>query len=143
MRVSTSEITVAAPLDIVWAAITLPEHVRRWQYDSELTTGWVVGQPIRFRAEWQGQVFEQWGTVLEFDAPTRLRYSLFAPRPGLDDRPENYFAMTYELADVGGGTNVTFIHEDPREGEMVPNITEEDNPILMALRDVAQSLVSD
>jgi uncharacterized protein YndB with AHSA1/START domain len=140
MRVSTSSVTINASRAIVWAAVTIPEHVRQWQYSSELTTDWVVGHPIRFRAEFEGQVFEQWGTVLEFNAPTRLRYSLFAPRPDLEDRAENYFTMTYELSDVGDATVVTFIQEDPR----VSGPAEDDdgeNPVLVALRVVAESLV--
>jgi uncharacterized protein YndB with AHSA1/START domain len=140
--VSTSAITIAAPREVVWAAVTRPENVRRWQYDSDLTTDWSVGGPIRYRAEFQGQVFEQWGTVLEFDAPTRLRYSLFAPRPGLDDRPENYFTMTYELADVDDATKVTFIQEDPREIDVGENETDEDNPVLHALKEVAEALAN-
>ncbi len=137
---STSVITITAPREIVWLAVTRPENVRRWQYDSDLTTDWVVGGPIRFRAEFQGQVFEQWGTVLEFDAPKRLRYTLFAPRPGLEDRPENYFTMTYELTDDDGTTKLTFIQEDPRDVDVVENVTDEDNPVLNALKEVVESL---
>jgi uncharacterized protein YndB with AHSA1/START domain len=140
MRVSTSTISIAAPREVVWSAVTEPEHVRRWQYNSDLTTDWIVGHPIRFSAEWQGQNFAQWGTVLEFDAPKRLRYSLFAPRPGMEDRPENYFTMTYELTDVDGGTRVAFIHEDPREIDGIENNVDEEDPVLMALRDVAEAI---
>ena len=127
----------------MWRVLTLPEHVRQWQYQSDLTTDWVVDAPIRFRAEWQGRVFEQWGTVLEFDPPTRLRYSLFAPRPGLEDRLENYFTMTYELRDVDGGSVVHFIHEDPRELDGIENNTDHDDPILTALRGVAEALANE
>ena len=140
MRVSTSTVTINAPRDVVWVVVTLPEYVRQWQYNSELTTDWTVGQPIRFSAEWQGQTFEQWGTVLDFDEPSRLRYSLFAPRPGLADVPENYFTMTYELTDVDDGTLVTFIQEDPREPGDGEVETDDDNPVLRALRDVAESV---
>lgn len=143
VRVSTSTVTINAPRGVVWAAVSVPENVRRWQYDSELTTDWVVGRPLRFRAEWQGQRFEQWGTVLEFDAPNRLRYSLFAPRPGLEDRPENYFTMTYELTDVDGATEVTFVQEDPRDLDVAASESDEENPVLLALRDVAESLVEE
>jgi len=143
MRVTTSTVTVEAPRDIVWDVITKPEFVRQWQYSSDLVTDWAVGSPIRFRAEWQGQVFEQWGTVLEFAAPTRLRYSLFAPRPGLEDRSENYFTMTYELSDVNSGTAVTFIHEDPRDDDNVADDSDEDNPVLMALKTLAESLTNE
>ena len=142
MRVSTSAVTINAPRDVVWAVVTLPEYVRQWQYDSELMTDWTVGHPIRFSAEWEGQTFEQWGTVLEVDEPSRLRYSLFAPRPGLDDVPENYFTMTYELSDVDDGTRVAFIQEDPREPDGVEDNADEDNPVLMALRDVAEAITN-
>jgi uncharacterized protein YndB with AHSA1/START domain len=142
MRVSTSAITINAPRDVVWSALTEPIHVRRWQYNSDLATDWEVGHSIRFSAEWQGQVFEQWGTVLDFDRPNRVRYSLFAPRPGLEDRPEHYFTMTYELSDVADGTRVTFIHEDPREIDGIENTVDEEDPVLTGLRDVVESLVS-
>jgi len=41
------------------------------------------------------------GTVLEFTPYTSLRYSLFAPRPGMEDKPENYFTMSYSLTNNG------------------------------------------
>jgi len=143
MRVSTSAITIEAPREIVWSALTRPEYVRRWQYNSDLTTDWIVGQAIRFSAEWQGQTFAQWGTVLEFEFPNRLRYSLFAPRPGLEDRPENYFTMTYQLTDVVDGTMVTFVHEDPRELDGIENNVDQEDPVLMALRDVVVALAQE
>jgi uncharacterized protein YndB with AHSA1/START domain len=143
MRVSTSTITINAPRDVVWATVTLPEYVRMWQYNSELTTDWIVGHPIRFSAEWQGQTFEQWGSVLEVDEPSRLRYSLFAPRPGLEDLPKNYFTMTYELTEEDAGTRVTFIQEDPREsGGTDDDDDDEVIPVLLALRDVAEAITS-
>jgi uncharacterized protein YndB with AHSA1/START domain len=142
MRVSTSGVTIKAPRDVVWAAVTLPEYVRLWQYSSELTTDWIVGHPIRFSAEWQGQTFEQWGTVVEVDEPSRLRYTLFAPRPGLEDLPENYFTMTYELTDVDDGTRVRFVQEDPRESDDVAHDVDEDDPLLLALRDLAEEMTS-
>ena len=143
MRVSTSAITIEAPREIVWSALTRPEYVRRWQYNSDLTTDWIVGQAIRFSAEWQGQTFAQWGTVLEFEFPNRLRYSLFAPRPGLEDRPENYFTMTYQLTDVVDGTMVTFVHEDPRELDGIESNVDQEDPVLMALRDVVVALAQE
>jgi uncharacterized protein YndB with AHSA1/START domain len=142
MRVSRSSVTINAPRSVVWAAVTLPDHVRQWQYGSELSTDWIIGHPIRFSAQWQGETFEQWGTVEEFSAPSRLRYSLFAPRPGLEDRPENYFTMTYELTEVDDGTKVHFIHEDPREPDDVEADADDENPVLTALRDVAEILAN-
>ncbi|WP_366519717.1 SRPBCC domain-containing protein [Nocardioides sp.] len=70
MRVSTSTIYIQAPPDVVWAVLTETDQVRQWQYGSELSTDWAVGSPIRFTNEWDGQRFEQWGTVLVVEALT-------------------------------------------------------------------------
>jgi hypothetical protein len=57
----------------------------RWQYGSELITTWNVGSNVVFRNEWDGKIFEQKGAVLEFVPESHLKYSLFFPRPGLED----------------------------------------------------------
>ncbi len=127
--------------------MTDPAHVRLWQYGSVLDTDWIVGNPIRFTTQWDGQTFEQWGTVLSVNAPHKLSYSLFAPRPDLEDRDENYFTMTYELNDNGDVTVVTITHEDPRLSDQLhgdeSNESDDENPVLLALKDVAESLERD
>ena len=141
MPTSTSHVTIHAPSQRVWEVLTRPELVRLWQYGSQLLTTWQPGTPIRFRSEWQGQVFEQWGTVIEFRPPISLKYSLFAPQPGLEDRPENYFFMTYQLQETSGGVALAIIQDDPRPGaEAVGSDTEAgDNPILQALKELAEA----
>jgi len=146
MRTSISTVTMKASPEAAWAALTVPVHVARWQYGSVLETEWRVGGPLRFTSEWEGQTFEQWGTVLSFVEPTRLDYSLFAPRPGLADVPENYFTMTNELTHEGDTTTVTITQADPRVGGEPDGGEEgsaEDNPVLLALRDVAESIGRD
>ena len=91
VRVSRSSIHIEAPRETVWSVVTEPAYVKQWQYGSDLQTDWSVGSQIRFVSEWEGQTFEQWGTVVHVDAPNRLAYSLFAPRPDLEDKPENLF----------------------------------------------------
>ncbi|HYJ39549.1 MAG TPA: SRPBCC domain-containing protein, partial [Steroidobacteraceae bacterium] len=76
-----------------------------------------VGTPIIFRNEWNGQVFEQKGSVLEFKPESRVKYSLFVPRPDLQDIPEHYFFMTYELTESGGVTSLLVRQEDPRPSQ--------------------------
>jgi hypothetical protein len=81
---------------------------------SDLLTTWEPGTPIIFRNEWDGHTFEQKGTVLEFTPESRVRYSLFFPRPDLQDIPEHYFFMTYELSESGEATSLLIRQEDPR-----------------------------
>lgn len=114
MKTTDSIVKIRAPANKVWQALTVPSLVKQWQYGSDLTTTWEPGTPIVFRNEWNGQVFEQRGTVLEFLPGTRLKYSLFFPRPDLQDIPENHFFMIYELTENGGVTSLLFRQEDPR-----------------------------
>ena len=114
MKTSDSTVKIRAPARKVWLALTSPGLVKQWQYGSDLLTTWEVGTPIVFRNEWNGQVFEQKGRVLEFTPESRLRYSLFVPRPDLQDIPEHHFFMTYELAERDGITSLLVRQEDPR-----------------------------
>jgi hypothetical protein len=74
-----------------------------------------------------------------------VRYSLFAPRPDLADVPENYFTMTYELESHDDVTNVTITQSDPRSEEDDAHHDDDDatNPVLLALKDVAESIRGD
>jgi uncharacterized protein YndB with AHSA1/START domain len=85
MASNRSVVNINAPLQKVWDALTKPELVKQWQYGSKLITDWKPGSSIRFVTEWDGKVFEQWGTVVEVIPMKSIQYSLFAPRPGLED----------------------------------------------------------
>ena len=114
MKTSDSVVKIRASKSKVWRALTVPDLVKQWQYGADLLTTWEPGAAITFRNEWNGQVFEQKGTVLEFIPGSRLRYSLFFPRGDLQEDPEQSFYMTYELTEGDGITSVLFRQEDPR-----------------------------
>lgn len=139
MAINVSRIMINAPLQKVWDTLTKPEFVKLWQYGSDLQTNWEVGSKIKFVTEWEGKVFEQWGTVLEFNPTTKLRYSLFAPRPDLQDSPENYFNMVYTLAADSGQTKLEIIQEDNRLNAVEEEEQGEENPILNMLKQVAET----
>lgn len=114
VKASDSTIKISAPASKIWLALTSPDLVKQWQYGSDLLTTWEPGTSIIFRNEWNGQVFEQKGTVIEFIPELRLKYSLFFPRPDLQDIPEHHFFMTYELTEGDGVTSLLVRQEDPR-----------------------------
>lgn len=139
MATNISIIHINAPLQKVWDILTKPEHVKQWQYGSELTTDWKAGSEIRFKTEWQGKIFEQWGKVLEVRQNELIKYSLFAPRPGLEDKPENYFEMNYLLTTDNGKTRLEIIQIDNRPGAVQEKPQGEENPILQGLKQLAEA----
>jgi uncharacterized protein YndB with AHSA1/START domain len=140
MATNVSVIKINAPVNKVWEALTKPELVKKWQYGSELITDWNVGSTIRFRAEWEGKVFEQCGIILEVVQHKVIRYSLFAPRPDLEDKPENYFMMNYTLTEGENQVTLEIIQEDNRPGARQSEQQGEENPILNGLKLLIESL---
>lgn len=139
MATNISAIVLNAPIEKVWNALTQPELIKQWQYGSDLITDWKVGNEIRFRNEWEGQVFEQWGTVLEVVLNEKIRYSLFFPRPELEDKPENYFIMSYVLKEENQKTKLEIIQEDNRPGAVQEEHQGEENPILQGLKAIIEA----
>lgn len=109
MATNISTIKLNASLDKVWLALTSPQKVKLWQFGSDLITTWEIGSSIEFVTEWEGHIFKQWGKILEIKPNELLQYSLFAPRPDLEDKPENYFVMNYVLTAEKGQTKLEII----------------------------------
>ena len=139
MPTNISTITIEASLQKVWDALTKPELVKRWQFGSELVTSWEAGSDIKFRTEWGDKIFEQWGKILEVQPTRILKYSLFAPAPGLEDKPEHYFIMSYILTDENGKTCLEIIQEYNRPGALQEAPQGEDNPVLRSLKDLVEN----
>jgi uncharacterized protein YndB with AHSA1/START domain len=139
MATNISRIKINASIQKVWDTITKAELVKLWQYGSDLLTTWEIGSDIKFRTEWEDKVFEQWGKVLEVRPNELVKYSLFAPRPDLEDKPENYFIMNYVLTDESGQTRLEIIQEDDRPNAVQEEPQGDENPILQSLKKVAET----
>lgn len=134
MATNISAVTINAPIAKVWEALTQPELVKKWQSGSDLLTDWKVDSEIRFKNEWNGQVFEQWGKVLEFTPYEIIKYTLFVPVQDLEDKPENYFTMSYVLSQNSDSVHLLINQEDHRPGSVQDEPNGEENEILNALK---------
>jgi uncharacterized protein YndB with AHSA1/START domain len=139
MATNISIIKINASTQKVWETVTKPAMVKLWQFGSDLITTWEVGSEIKFMTKWEGQVFEQWGKILEVRENELLKYSLFAPRPDLEDKPENYFIMSYVLTKENGNTKLEIIQEDNRPNAVQEEQQGEGNPILQSLKEIAET----
>ena len=139
MATNISTIKINASRQKVWDTITKAELVKLWQFGSDLQTSWEIGSDIKFRTVWEDKVFEQWGKVLEVRPTEIVKYSLFAPRPGLEDKPENYFIMSYVLTEESGQTKLEIIQEDNRPNAVQEEPQGEENPVLKLLKQLAET----
>lgn len=137
MPTHTAEIIIQASPERVFEALTNPELVKLWQYGRVVTSDWKVGSKIKFISQQEGSnTFEEWGTILDIRTNEFIKYSLFTPRPDLEDKSENYCVTSYRLSDKNGHALIEIIQEDNRPSGFTSSTLK---PILAALKRVAEN----
>jgi uncharacterized protein YndB with AHSA1/START domain len=104
---ASKSITIAAPAQRVWEALTDPAQVKQYMWGSEVVSDWTKGGSLIYRGMWEGKPFEDKGTILEIDPPRLLRTTYYSPMSGKPDVPENYAEVSYTLTPNGSGTTLT------------------------------------
>jgi len=103
---SISTVVQASPA-AVWDAITNPDLVQKYFFGTRLSTDWRVGSDLTFRGEWQGQAYEDRGTVLAFEPPRSLTFDYWSSFSGTEDIKERRQIVRYELEPEGPSVRVT------------------------------------
>ncbi len=98
---------INAPASKVWDALTKPELIKHYMFDTDVISDWQVGSPITYRGEWEGKPFEDKGKVLEVEREKSLITTHWSPLSGMPDRPENYHTVAYQLSEKNGKTKLT------------------------------------
>lgn len=106
-NISTYKTTINASVEKVWEALTNAEIVKQYFFGSNQETDWKIGSPILWTGEYEGTTYVDKGVVLEFSPNDRLSYSYLSSWSGLDDNPENYLSVTYEVKPIETGTELT------------------------------------
>jgi len=104
--------TIHAPASKVWAAITKPELIKQYLFDTDVISDWKVGSPITYKGEWQGKSFEDKGEILKVEPEKVLMSTHWSPLSGVPYNPENYHTVTYRLNGNGDSTEVTIIQDN-------------------------------
>ncbi len=100
------QLTINASVAKVWAGLTQPEWVEQYFFGSKLVTTWEPGTPVFFRGEWDGQPYEDKGTVLDYEPEKMLRFNYFSSWSDLPDAPENYQIIVYRVESTGDQTTL-------------------------------------
>ncbi|MGV8138816.1 MAG: SRPBCC domain-containing protein [Mangrovibacterium sp.] len=103
---SKYQTVIAASIEKVWEALINPEIVKRYFFGSNQETDWKVGSKILWTGEYEGTTYEDKGVVLEFSPNEKLSYSYLSSWSGLEDKPENYLLVTYEVKQTEDGTEL-------------------------------------
>lgn len=103
---SKYKIIIKAPIEKVWDALTNPEVVKQYFFGSNQETDWKVGNPIIWTGEFEGTTYVDKGIVLEFLPNENLSFSYLSSWSGLEDKPENYLLVSYDVKSTETGTEL-------------------------------------
>lgn len=103
---SSVSIIIKAPLEKVWSALTVPEQVKQYFFDTNLVTDWKVGSTVFFRGEYDGKSYEDKGKVIDFAPMKSLSFSYWSSFSGLEDKAELYQTLRYDLSETQDGIKV-------------------------------------
>lgn len=109
---STYRTIINAPVGKVWVALVNPELVKKYFFGSNQQTDWKVGSKITWTGEYEGTSYTDKGVVLEFFPNKKLSFSYLSSWSGLEDNPENYLWVSYEVKELENGTELTIIQSN-------------------------------
>jgi uncharacterized protein YndB with AHSA1/START domain len=138
--VASASITVNAPRELVWHALTDPDSIQRYMFGARVTTSWAEGTPIYWRGEWQGRPYEDKGIVLDFEPPKCLEFSHYSARSGLPDVPSSYHTVTIKLAGDGEGTRVALEQDNNPDEKAREHSQKNWQMMLKGLKDYVEQL---
>jgi uncharacterized protein YndB with AHSA1/START domain len=119
MAVQASQVrtTVKAPPSAVWKALTTASTLKQFFFGSDISTDWRVGSPISFKGSWKGKPYEDKGNIQTFDREKRLAFTHWSPLSGMEDKPENYHIVSFDLRPADGGTEVVLTQTNQNDAE--------------------------
>jgi uncharacterized protein YndB with AHSA1/START domain len=108
-----NSIAIDAPKANVWDALINPEQTKKYMFGCEAVSDWQVGSPILWKGIFDGhELVAVKGSIVKLEPETFLAYTTIDPNSGIDDIPQNYLTVNYDLAAKDGQTILTVTQGD-------------------------------
>jgi len=134
------EISINAPVNMVWDAITDVEVIRQCFYGSEVVTDWEPGSNIVFQGTYQDMKYRDKGVIQVFDIEQKFEYTYWSSFSGTEDKPENYSIVSYELAGLDdGGTVLTLTQKNLATAEAQEHSEKNWGLVLAQMKEIIES----
>jgi len=138
--IARASAVINAPRDKVWQALVDPKAIQQYMFGTNVVSDWREGSPIVWKGEWQGQAYEDKGTILQLKPGQTLQYSHYSPLSGVADLPENYHTVTIELSDAGNQTQILLTQDKSASEEERAHSQQNWEMMLAALKNYLEQL---
>lgn len=144
----TNKIEINAPKGAVWSALTEPEKTNQYMYGCKAISDWKPRSELLWRGIYQGKQMDfVKGHIISIEPHEILAHTVFDHNGTMEDIPENYLTVTYNLKEDAGKTLLTVSQGDftkAAEGEKryteIYNNGEGWQPILVEIKKLVESI---
>ena len=101
----------ASPAE-VWKAITTPSMIKKYLMGTNVSTDWKEGSAITYEGEYNGKKYKDKGIIKKIQPAKILETTYWSSMGGMEDKPENYNTVRYELEENSDGTTMVKLTQD-------------------------------
>jgi uncharacterized protein YndB with AHSA1/START domain len=112
MITAQANVIINASIDQVWEALTNPTIIKQYFFGTQTETTWKIGHPIKFSGEWNGNKYEDKGTIIDVEPGKTIKYTYWSSISGMEDLPQNYVTITYTLSSSNNHTSLNILQEN-------------------------------
>ena len=123
----------------VWKALTTPALIKKYLMDTNVTTDWKEGSPIKYEGEYQGKKYSDKGIIKKVEPEKTLQSTYWSSMGGKEDKPENYNLVTYKLSQNDGKTVVTLTQDNVLSEKEKEHVTGNWRSVLKKLKEVVEN----
>lgn len=134
-----SSIHIDASLSRVWEALIKPEIIKTYFFDLDTHTDWRPGSLIRFSGERNGASYHDKGLVLEIETKKSIKFRYWSAIMDVDDKPENYVFITYNIIGEDGDVSITVTQENIADLQMKEKLHRHWNTVLSGLKKITEA----
>jgi uncharacterized protein YndB with AHSA1/START domain len=114
--IAKTSVDIEAPVSVVWKALVDPAQIKEYMFGTDAVSDWKKGSDIVFKGTWEGKEYVDRGKIIDILPEKVLKYRFWSSFSGLEDKPENYANIEYEVSKSGTGSRLT-ITQDGSETE--------------------------
>lgn len=137
-HIAQASMLINSPVSRVWDALTKPELIKQYLFDTDVVSDWKVGSPILYRGEWEGKPFEDKGQILTIEPEKKLVNTHWSPLAGVPDQPENYHTVTYDLVSKDDKTELTITQDNNANEQEKAHSEENWKAVLLGLKNLLE-----
>jgi uncharacterized protein YndB with AHSA1/START domain len=131
-------IEINASKQKVWDGLTNPEIIKQYMFGTETICNWKEGSEIIFQGSYEGKSYKDKGIIQKVIANKFLQYSYFSSFSGMEDKPENYHLITYELQEKDDKTILMLRQENLQSEEAQKHSDKNWDFILFTIKEILE-----